>query len=153
MVDNGPPCIFRSVIGKYHVRMERHCNNAMKIATFLSNHPSVAWVCYPGLENHKSYRNAMKYLGGYFGAMIGFGLKGGYEKCKKFINDIRLLTHTTNIGDTKTLVIHPASTTHRNMTAEEREKSGVYDDFIRMSVGLENSDDLIAEIDKAISAV
>jgi len=136
-----------------HVRMERHCNNAMKIATFLSNHPSVAWVCYPGLENHKSYRNAMKYLGGYFGAMIGFGLKGGYEKCKKFINDIRLLTHTTNIGDTKTLVIHPASTTHRNMTAEEREKSGVYDDFIRMSVGLENSDDLIAEIDKAISAV
>jgi len=136
-----------------HVRMERHCTNAMKIATFLNNHPSVGWVCYPGLENHKSHKNALKYLGGHFGAMIGFGLKGGYVECKKFINNIRLLTHTTNIGDTKTLVIHPASTTHRNMTAAEREKSGIYDDFIRMSVGLENTDDLIAEIDNAINAV
>ena len=84
--------------------------------------------------------------------MIGFGLKGGYEECKRFINNVKLLTHTTNIGDTKTLVIHPASTTHRNMTAEERERSGIYDDFIRMSVGLESADDLISEIDKAITA-
>ncbi|HEX3019907.1 MAG TPA: O-acetylhomoserine aminocarboxypropyltransferase/cysteine synthase family protein [Chitinispirillaceae bacterium] len=134
-----------------HVRMERHCTNAMKIAEFLNNHPSVAWVCYPGLKNHKSHENASKYLGGYFGAMIGFGLKGGYEACKKFINNIKLLTHTTNIGDTKTLVIHPASTTHRNMTTEERQKSGIYDDFIRMSVGLENVGDLIGEIEKAMN--
>lgn len=133
-----------------HVRMERHCTNAMKIATFLHYHPAVAWVCYPGLKNHKSHENACKYLNGYFGAMVGFGLKGGYDACRKFINNIKLLTHTTNIGDTKTLVIHPASTTHRNMTSEERQKSGINDDFIRMSVGLENCDDLIAEIENAI---
>lgn len=133
-----------------HVRMERHCTNAMKIATFLNHHPSVAWVCYPGLKNHKSHENARKYLGGHFGAMIGFGLKGGYDACRNFINNVKLLTHTTNIGDTKTLVIHPASTTHRNMTSEERHKSGIYDDFIRMSVGLENCDDLITEIENAM---
>lgn len=134
-----------------HVRIERHCNNAMKIAEFLNNNPAVSWVCYPGLDNHPSHTNAEKYLGGFFGAMIGFGLKGGYEACKRFINNVKLLTHTTNIGDTKTLVIHPASTTHRNMSIEDRKKSGISDDFIRMSVGLENVNDLISEIGKAMN--
>lgn len=138
-------------IESLHVRMQRHCENALQIAEFLSKHPSVSWVCYPGLKNHKSHENAKRYLSGYFGAMVGFGLKGGYDACRSFINNVKLLTHTTNIGDTKTLVIHPASTTHRNLTVEERIKSGISDDFIRMSVGLENVNDLIAEIEKVIA--
>jgi O-acetylhomoserine (thiol)-lyase len=129
-----------------HVRMERHCSNAKKMADYLLSHPNVSWVCYPGLESHNSHENAKKYLNGHFGAMVGFGIKGGYDACKQFINNVKLLTHTTNIGDTKTLVIHPASTTHRNMSQEDRKKSGVTDDFIRVSVGLENIDDLLGEI-------
>lgn len=135
------------------VRMERHCRNAAAIASFLSSHEKVAWVNYPGQKGHPSHGNALRYLRRCFGAMVGFGLAGGYEQCKCFINSVRLLTHSTNIGDTKTLVIHPASTTHRNMTIEERRKSGISDDFIRMSVGLENSDDLIREVAGVLSAI
>jgi O-acetylhomoserine (thiol)-lyase len=134
------------------VRMERHCGNAAAIASFLSGHEKVAWVNYPGLAGHHSHGNAERCLRGYFGAMVGFGLKGGYEQCKRFINSVRLLTHSTNIGDTKTLVIHPASTTHRNLTPAERRESGISDDFIRMSVGLEKSDDLIGELESLLSA-
>jgi O-acetylhomoserine (thiol)-lyase len=135
-----------------HVRMERHCNNAAILAEFLSKHEKVAWVNYPRLTNHPSHENAVNYFRKHFGAMVGFGLKGGYEACKIFINNVCLLSHSTNIGDAKTLVIHPASTTHRNMTSEERIQSGISDDFIRMSVGLENSDDLILELEKSLSA-
>jgi O-acetylhomoserine (thiol)-lyase len=135
-----------------HVRMERHCQNAAILAEFLSKHEKVAWVNYPGLTNHPSHENAVNYFRKHFGAMVGFGLKGGYEACKIFINNVRLLSHSTNIGDAKTLVIHPASTTHRNMTSEERLQSGISDDFVRMSVGLENSDDLILELEKSLSA-
>ncbi|NLD98295.1 MAG: O-acetylhomoserine aminocarboxypropyltransferase/cysteine synthase [Fibrobacter sp.] len=133
-----------------HVRMQRHCENALQIAKFLSSHKNVAWVCYPGLENHPAHLTAKKYLRDHFGAMLGFGLKGGYDACRNFINNIKLLTHTTNIGDTKTLVIHPASTTHRNLTSEQRQKSGIGDDFIRMSAGLESAQDLISEINKVL---
>jgi O-acetylhomoserine (thiol)-lyase len=133
-----------------HVRMERHCENAATLASFLSKHKKVAWVNYPGFTDHPSHKNAVRYFKEYFGAMVGFGLKGGYEKCKSFINKVQLLSHSTNIGDTKTLVIHPASTTHRNMTCDERLQSGVSDDFIRMSVGIENSDDLIQELENAL---
>ena len=137
----------------FHVRMERHCENAAKIAAHLAAHPKISWVCYPGLENHASFETAKKYLRTHRGAMLGFGIKGGYDACKTFINTVKLLSHTTNIGDTKTLVIHPASTTHRNMSAEDKLKAGIKDDFIRMSVGIENADDLIAEIDAALERI
>lgn len=133
-----------------HVRMERHCENAARIADYLNSHPKVAWVCYPGLKNHPSHENAVKYLGGYFGGMLGFGVKGGFEAGRHFIDHVGLLSHTTNIGDTKSLVIHPASTTHRNLSPEEREAAGITDDFIRFSVGIENADDLIAALEEAL---
>jgi O-acetylhomoserine (thiol)-lyase len=134
----------------FHVRMERHCQNAEKIVSYLASHEKISWVNYPGLESHPAYKNAEKYLKGYKGAMIAFGIKGGYESCKKFINNIKLLTHTTNIGDTKTLLIHPASTTHRNLSDAEKEKNGINKDMIRLSVGIENVNDLIREIDDTL---
>jgi O-acetylhomoserine (thiol)-lyase len=134
-----------------HVRMERHCKNAAAIASFLSKNEKVAWVNYPGLPNHPSHANASRYLRGYYGAMVGFGLKGGYEQCKTFINSVRLLTHSTNIGDNKTLVIHPASATHLNMASQERLKCGISDDFVRISVGLESHDDLIGELESILA--
>lgn len=133
-----------------HVRMERHCKNAAKLAEFLADNYKVEWVCYPGLESHISHNNAKKYLRKYYGAMLGFGIKGGYEACRNFIDKVQLLSHCTNIGDTKTLVIHPASTTHRMLSQEERKASGISDDFIRVSVGIENAEDLIKEIEKAL---
>jgi O-acetylhomoserine (thiol)-lyase len=137
----------------FHVRMERHCQNAEKIAAFLSAHPKISWVCYPGLESHPSFENAKTYLRTYRGAMIGFGIKGGYEACKTFINSVKLLSHTTNIGDTKTLVIHPASTTHRNMSDDEKKKAGLKNDFIRLSVGIENAEDIIREMESALGKI
>lgn len=136
-----------------HVRMERHCTNAAFLADALLSQSEIAWVNYPGLNSSPSHANAKKYLRIHFGAMIGFGLKGGYEACKKFIDRVELLSHSTNIGDTKTLVIHPASTTHRNMSEEERRKAKITDDFIRLSVGLENVEDLLAEIIAAASSL
>ncbi len=134
-----------------HVRMERHCENAAYLASALLSLPQVAWVNYPGLVSSPSHANAEKYLRVHFGAMIGFGLKGGYEACRNFIDHIKLLSHSTNIGDTKTLIIHPASTTHRNMPPDDRHKAGITGDFIRMSVGIENAEDLNAEILKALA--
>lgn len=133
-----------------HVRMERHCENAYRLARFLEAHPRVSWVCYPGLEHHPAHTHAKRYLRRHFGGMIGFGIRGGYEAGKRFIDQVALLCHTTNIGDTKTLVIHPASTTHRNLTREERERAGIGDDFIRLSVGLEDVADLERELDTAL---
>jgi O-acetylhomoserine (thiol)-lyase len=133
-----------------HVRMQRHCENAAALARFLETHPAVGWVCYPGLESHPAHQQAKRYLRQYFGGMIGFGVRGGYEAGKRFIDQVQLLCHTTNIGDTKTLVIHPASTTHRNLTAIERQQAGIGDDFIRLSVGLEDVADLEQELDRAL---
>jgi O-acetylhomoserine (thiol)-lyase len=133
-----------------HVRMERHCRNAVKIAEALTRHPKVAWVRYPGLPDHPSHRTASRWLSA-FGGMIGFGPVGGFDACKRFIDRVELLTHGTNIGDTKTLVIHPASTTHRNVPREARLAAGISDDFVRLSVGLESAEDLLAEIDQALA--
>jgi O-acetylhomoserine (thiol)-lyase len=133
-----------------HVRMERHCRNAVKIAEALTRHPKVAWVRYPGLPDHPSHRTASRWLSA-FGGMIGFGPAGGFDACKRFIDRVELLTHGTNIGDTKTLVIHPASTTHRNVPREARLAAGISDDFVRLSVGLESAEDLLAEIDQALA--
>src|SRR5690606_37450652 len=115
--------------------MKQHCQNALEIAKWLESHPAVSWVNYPGLESHKDYKNAQKYLPKGQGAIIGFGIKGGKEAGVKFIESVRLISHLANIGDAKSLVIHPASTTHQQLTPEEQKASGITDDFIRFSVG------------------
>ena len=135
-----------------HVRMARHVENARKVAQWLEAHPSVVWVNYPGLASHKDHTRALKYLPKGEGAIIGFGIKGGMEAGKKFIDNVKLLSHLANIGDAKSLVIHPASTTHQQLSAEEQIASGVTADFIRLSVGIENVEDIIADIDQALKA-
>jgi len=126
--------------------------NAHKVAGWLERHPLVSWVNYPGLPSHKDHARAKKYLPNGAGAIIGFGIKGGAEAGKKFIDNVKLLSHLANIGDAKSLVIHPASTTHQQLTVEEQYSTGVTPDFIRLSVGIENVDDIIADIDQALQA-
>jgi O-acetylhomoserine (thiol)-lyase len=132
------------------LRMQRHCDNAFQVAQYLGQHPAVTWVNYPGLPSHPTHALAKKYLQHGFGAIVGFGIKGGLQAGVKFINAVRLLSHLANIGDAKSLVIHPASTTHQQLTPAERADAGVTDDFIRLSVGLENIEDIIADIDQAL---
>jgi O-acetylhomoserine (thiol)-lyase len=133
-----------------HVRMPRHVENARKVASWLEKHPLVSWVNYPGLASHKDHARALKYLTKGEGAIIGFGIKGGLEAGKKFIDNVKLLSHLANIGDAKSLVIHPSSTTHQQLSEEEQISSGVTADFIRLSVGIENVDDIIADINQAL---
>jgi len=136
-----------------HLRMERHSTNTLAVAHFLEKHPNVSWVNYPGLTTHPSYDLAKKYHHrGLYGAILGFGIKGGMEAGKKFIDNLKLFSHLANIGDAKSLVIHPASTTHQQLTPEERLATGVTDDFVRLSVGLEHVDDLTADLDQALRA-
>ena len=132
------------------LRVNQHCENALEIAKFLKNHEAVSWVNYPGLEDNENHEMAEKYLNGNYGCIVGFGIKGGIEEGKKFIESVELLSHVANIADAKTLVIHPATTTHSNMSSEEQLESGITPDFIRMSVGIENVEDLIADIDQAL---
>ena len=132
------------------LRVNQHCKNALEIAKFLKNHEAVSWVNYPGLEDNENHEMAEKYLNGNYGGIVGFGIKGGLEEGKKFIESVELLSHVANIGDAKSLVIHPASTTHSNMTEEEQLEGGITPDFIRMSVGIEDAEDLIADIDQAL---
>jgi O-acetylhomoserine (thiol)-lyase len=132
------------------LRIRQHSENALKVAEFLRNHSLVSWVNYPGLPDHPCYKLAQKYLKGHYGALIGFGIKGGLEAGKRFIESVKLLSHLANIGDAKSLVIHPASTTHQQLTPSERKATGVTDDFIRLSIGLENVQDIIDDIDQAL---
>ncbi|MDR3062868.1 MAG: O-acetylhomoserine aminocarboxypropyltransferase/cysteine synthase [Methanobrevibacter sp.] len=132
------------------LRIKQHSENALEVAKFLKNHDLVSWVSYPGLEDDPSHAGAKKYLKGGFGALVGFGIKGGIEEGKKFINNVELLSHLANIGDSKSLVIHPASTTHSQLSPEEQKTTGVTPDFIRLSVGIENVEDIIADIDQAL---
>jgi len=135
------------------LRMKKHCDNALKVAQFLEKHPKVSWVNYPGLKSHKNHERAKKLFNGNFGALIGFGVKGGFEAGAKFIESVKMISHLANIGDARTLVIHPASTTHQQLTSQERLKAGVSDDFIRMSVGIENVDDIIEDLDQALNKI
>ena len=136
-----------------HLRMERHSTNTLAVAHFLEKHPNVSWVNYPGLTTHPSHALAKKYHHrGLYGAILGFGIKGGMEAGKKFIDHLKLFSHLANIGDAKSLVIHPASTTHQQLTSEERLATGVTDDFVRLSVGLEHVDDITADLDQALRA-
>jgi len=135
-----------------HLRMARHVENAQKVAEWLEKHPLVSWVNYPGLASHPDHARAKKYLPKGAGAIIGFGIKGGLESGKKFIDSVKLLSHLANIGDAKSLVIHPASTTHQQLTAAEQVSTGVTADFIRLSVGLEDVNDIIADLEQAMQA-
>jgi O-acetylhomoserine (thiol)-lyase len=136
-----------------HLRIQRHSENALKVAEYLSNHPKVLWVNYPGLPDHPSHELASRYLKGGYGALIGFGVKGGVEEGKKFINSVKLLSHVANIGDSKSLVIHPATTTHQQLTPAEQEANGVTPDYIRLSVGTEDIEDIISDIEQALEQV
>ncbi len=146
--------LFLQGIETLHLRMERHSTNAQHVAEFLESHPKVSWVLYPGLKSHKNHDLARKYLKrGLYGAIVGFGVKGGLEAGKKVIDSVKLFSHLANIGDAKSLIIHPASTTHQQLTPEERLLTGVTDDFIRLSVGLENVDDIIEDLDQALAKI
>ena len=133
------------------LRQQKHSQNALEVARYLKNHPLVSWVTYPGLDGDPSFTNAKKYLKSGYGGLVGFGIKGGLEAGKKFINSVKLLSHLANIGDAKSLVIHPASTTHQQLTPEEQKETGVTSDYIRLSIGLEDVEDIKADIDQALN--
>lgn len=144
--------LFLQGIETLHLRMPRHCENALAVAKWLEARPEVEWVNYPGLESHKSHANAKKYLPKGAGAILGFGIKGGEKAGRKFVESCQLLSHLANIGDAKSLVIHPASTTHSQLTPEEQEKTGVNPEYVRISTGLEDIDDILADIEQALVA-
>ncbi|WP_297295378.1 O-acetylhomoserine aminocarboxypropyltransferase/cysteine synthase family protein [uncultured Brachyspira sp.] len=133
------------------VRMDRHSSNALKVAEFLEKDDRVEWVRYPGLKNDPSYNIASKYLKDKFGGMVVFGIKGGYDAAVKFIDNIKLFSHLVNVGDVKSLVAHPASTTHSQLSEEELKKGGISKNFIRLSIGIEHIDDILYYLDEALT--
>ena len=133
------------------LRMDRHVGNAQRVAEFLDDHPAVSWVAYPGLENHPDYKLAQKYFPKGPGAILGFGITGGREAGQAFINNLQLISHVANLGDAKTLAIHPASTTHSQLSDEQLISAGVTPDFIRLSVGIEDIDDILWDLDQALA--
>ena len=134
------------------LRIERHSANALAVAQWLEGHPAVEWVSYPGLASHPAHQNARKYLCGGFGGVVTFGLKGGLEAGRKLIDSVKLFSLLANVGDAKSLIIHPASTTHQQLSAEDQVASGVTPELVRISVGIEHVDDIIADLDQAIGA-
>ena len=142
--------LFLQGLETLHLRIERHSQNAMSVANFLKAHPLVTWVNYPGLESHPGHAMAKKYLPKGCGSIMGFGIKGGRQAGRKFIEACKLASHLANIGDAKTLVIHPASTTHSQQSAEQLKAAGVSEDYIRVSVGLEDVRDISADLDQAL---
>ncbi len=133
------------------LRMDRHVSNAQKVADYLETHPRVQWVCYPGLESHRDHELAKKYLPKGAGAVLGFGIEGGRAAGEQFINSLELFSHLANVGDARSLAIHPASTTHSQLTEEELKTAGVTPDFVRLSVGLEDIDDILWDLGQALS--
>ncbi len=142
--------LFLQGLETLHLRMQRHCENALAVARFLEKDPRVAWVNYPGLLTSPERLRSRKYLRKGAGAIIGFGIKGGLKAGTKFIDSLQLISHLANVGDAKTLAIHPATTTHQQLSAKEQLATGVTPDFIRLSVGLENVQDVLADIDSAL---
>jgi O-acetylhomoserine (thiol)-lyase len=146
--------LFLQGLETLHLRMERHSTNAYAVARYLEEHQKVNWVSYPGLECHPNHELATKYhYRGLYGAMIGFGIEGGREAGRHFVESTKLLSHVANIGDAKSLVIHPATTTHSQLTAEEQLETGVSDDFVRLSIGIESIEDIVADIEQALAKV
>ena len=144
--------LFLQGLETLHLRMARHSENALALATWLEKHPRVAWVNYPGLESHADHALAKKYLPDGQGAILGFGIKGGQQAGVKFINSVKLASHLANIGDSKTLVIHPASTTHQQLNEEEQLAAGVTGDYVRISAGTEHIDDITDDCEQALKA-
>jgi O-acetylhomoserine (thiol)-lyase len=144
--------LFLMGIETLHLRLERHVRNAQAVAEWLEKHPAVTWVNYPGLPKHPHYANAKKYMPNGAGAILGFGVRGGKEAGIKFINNVKLASHLANVGDAKTLVIHPASTTHSQLTEKEQAETGVTPDYVRVSVGIEDVEDIKADLDQALRA-
>lgn len=141
-----------------HLRMPRHSENALAVSTFLKSHPKVSWVNYTGLESHPSYKLAKKYLPNGCGAILGFGIKGATdaqqrENGRKLINHVKLFSHLANVGDSKSLIIHPSTTTHQQLSIEEQKATGVTPDFVRLSIGTEDSQDIIADLKQALEHV
>jgi O-acetylhomoserine (thiol)-lyase len=134
-----------------HLRLERHSQNALAVAKHLEGHAGVEWVNYPGLESSKFYARAQKYLPAGQGALVTFGIQGGYEAGKTLIDSLKLFSLVANIGDAKSLVIHPASTTHQQLTAKEQGTTGVTPELVRLSVGIEDIRDILADLDQAIA--
>ncbi|PRR74673.1 homocysteine synthase [Neomoorella humiferrea] len=143
--------LFLQGLETLHLRMERHVQNTLQIARWLSEHPAVAWVSYPGLPSHPSYERGRKYLPRGTGAILTFGIKGGKEAGKRFINSLKLFSLLANVGDARSLVIHPASTTHQQLSPEEQLASGVTEDLVRLSIGLEDVEDLVADLEQALN--
>jgi O-acetylhomoserine (thiol)-lyase len=144
--------LFLLGIETLHIRLERHVQNAQALAEWLKSHPAVEWVNYPGLPGHPHHALAKKYLPKGPGAILGFGVKGGKDAGIKFINNVKLASHLANVGDAKTLVIHPASTTHSQLTGEDQIATGVTPEYIRVSVGIEDIADIKADLDQALRA-
>jgi O-acetylhomoserine (thiol)-lyase len=145
--------LFLQGLETLHLRMPRHAENALTVARYLEDHPDVAWVNYPGLPVSPEYERTLKYLPRGAGAVVGFGVKGGIDAGRTFIESLRLISHLANIGDAKTLAIHPATTTHSQLSAEEQLSTGVTPDYIRLSVGIEHIDDIIGDIEQALGRV
>ncbi|MGJ9458266.1 PLP-dependent aspartate aminotransferase family protein [Oceanobacillus sp. CF4.6] len=133
-----------------HLRIERHTENAQKVAQYLQEHPAVEWISFPGLTEHPSHKLAQKYFKFGYGSIITFGIKGGRDAGRKLIDSVKLWSHVANVGDAKSLIIHPASTTHQQLSAEELKKSGVTEELVRLSIGLEAVEDILADLDQAI---
>ena len=144
--------LFLQGVETLHLRMPRHCENALALAEWLEKQDTVTWVNYPGLKSHPDYKLAQKYMPKGQGAILGFGIKGGKEAGVKFINNVKLASHLANIGDSKTLVIHPSSTTHQQLNEKEQLAAGVTADYIRVSTGTENIDDIINDFEQALKA-
>ena len=142
--------LFLQGLETIHLRLPRHSENALAVAQYLEKHPKVAWVNYPGLDSSPEKERVRKYLPKGAGAILGFGIKGGVEAGRKFINSLELVSHLANVGDAKTLAIHPATTTHQQLSAEEQLATGVTPDFIRLSIGLEHIDDILNDIEQAL---
>ncbi|KUO39768.1 MAG: O-acetylhomoserine aminocarboxypropyltransferase [Hadesarchaea archaeon DG-33-1] len=142
--------LFLQGLETLHLRMEKHSQNALEVAEFLEGHPKVNWVIYPGLSNHPTHELAKKYLNKGFGGIVGFGIKGGSKAGKKFIENLKLFSHLANVGDAKSLAIHPWSTTHSQLAPDQKEEAGVTEDFIRLSVGIEDVRDLIEDLNQAL---
>ncbi|WP_115863277.1 O-acetylhomoserine aminocarboxypropyltransferase/cysteine synthase family protein [Halorussus litoreus] len=134
----------------FPLRMDRHCENAAIVAEYLADHDEVAWVAYPGLESHETHDNASEYLAGGYGGMVAFGLEAGFDAGKRFCERVDLASFLANVGDAKTLVIHPASTTHAQLSPDEQRAAGVSPDLVRLSVGIEDPADLLADVERAI---
>ena len=133
------------------LRMQRHCDNALAVAEYLSKHPKVAWVNYAGLPGNAYHALAKRYAPKGSGAVFTFGLKGGYDAGIALVSNVKLFSHLANIGDTRSLIIHPASTTHRQLSDEQRARAGAGDEVVRLSVGLEDKADTIADLDQALA--